>query len=144
MPEQEIKELIATGSPAIVGVIDHTITVVYGVPRPEKIIGGKVVMLSHRAGMELTGVTTDIFRRRGHRVEVIRTNRLLLQRPEPNLVGVYLENEDMFAYSREVVDPRTGRGSGRFETTIYTTHEEIRELNQLRMGANTNELLKAA
>lgn len=142
MPEQENRELISVGRPAIVGVVDHTITVVYGVPRPEKVVGGRVVVLSHQAGMELTGITTDIFRRRGHRVEVIRTNRLLLQRPDPDLVGVYLENDDMFAYSREVRDPQTGRGSGRFETTIYTTLENIVELNQLK--ANENNLQTAA
>lgn len=144
MPEQENKELVSAATPAILGAVDHTITVVYGLPKQEKIVGGRVVVLSHQAGMELSGATTDIFRSRGHRIEVIRTNRLLMQRPDPNLIGVYLENDEVFAYSREVTDLRTGRGSGRFETTIYTTREEITELNQLRVVAGNQDLPKAA
>lgn len=123
--------------------IEHTVIVVYSLPKNDMRLGGSVIRKGHAAGMELSGTATNIFQNRGHRVEVLKTPRLLVQNPDPNLAGVYLETDDTFVSSQEEVNPQTNKGSGRFVTTILTTQETVQGLDEIR-GLSEQELLKAA
>ncbi len=122
--------------------IDHTIIVVYSLPVNEMRLGGAVIKAGHSAGMELSGTAATIFRNRGHRVEIVKTSRMLVSNPDPNLVGVYLETENTFVSSQEEVNHETRKGSGRFITTILTTLERVEGMDELR-GLSEQQLLKA-
>ena len=122
--------------------IYHTVIVVYSLPANEMRLGGAVIKAGHSAGMELSGRAATIFHNRGHRVEVVKTSRMLVSNFDPNLVGVYLETEDTFVSSQEEINHETRKGSGRFITTILTTLERVEGMDELR-GLSEQQLLEA-
>lgn len=124
----------------------HIVTVVYGLVKGDLESARRTVRAGHLAGFsQVEWWATAILEGNGYESARMIVSRLDgIEKRDPNLIGIYHEDEQTFAYTKEVMDPETGRGSGRFQMTLFTTRSKDEFRGQIGQNQNSLELEPAA